>query len=237
VWNALLVTFTPEDWNRPTVCDRWSVRDIVGHLDAHAEEILRPWLFPFRDRTGARHHPELARLDAHMEAQVDAHRRHPIDDLRRQFVHDWERAIRRLARYPEVVRARRVATGVEGMAFLTIGTLADVIYLRDLWMHRDDICRATGRTAAHQPHDSEVVAQVLRELDRDFWSGPGVVLELTGDVVGAWSVGGEPFATTVRADTRHFMRLLAGRAARPEVALVRGDPAARGALSRTRVPF
>ena len=162
-WNALLATFTPDDWSAPTVCDRWSVRDIVGHLDGHAEEILRPWLFPFRDRTGARRHPELARLDAHMEAQVDVHRRRSVDDLRRRFARDWDRAVRRLARLPEFVRARGIATGIEAMPHLTLGTLADVIYLRDLWMHRDDICRATGRAAAPQPHDAEVVAQVLRD--------------------------------------------------------------------------
>ena len=236
-WNALLATFTPGDWNAPTVCDRWSVRDVVGHLDGHAEEILRPWLFPFRDRAGARRHPGLGRLDAHMEVQVDGHRRRSVDDLPQRFARDWDRAIRRLAHCPELVRARRIATGIDALPFLTLGTLADVIYLRDLWMHRDDVCRATGRLAVRQPQDTEVVAQVLRELDRDFWSGPGIVLELTGDVVATWAFGAPPFATTVRADARHFMRVLAGRASTPELALASGDATVRDALAATRVPF
>ena len=104
-------------------------------------------------------------------------------------------------------------------------------------MHRDDVCRATGRAAAPQPHDAEVVTQVLRELDLDFWSGPGFVLELTGDAAARWAIGAEPFATEVRADARHFMRLLAGRASSPELALVHGDATARDALAATRVPF
>ena len=220
----MLATFTPDDWSAPTVCDRWSVRDIVGHLDGHAEEILRPWLFPFRDRTGTRRHPELARLDAHMEAQVDVHRRRSVDDLRRRF--RARLGIVQSAGWPACpssVRARGIATGIEAMPHLTLGALADVIYLRDLWMHRDDICGATGRAAAPQPHDAEVVAQVLRELDRDFWSGPGVVLELTGDAAAIWAIGAAPSATQVRTDTRHFMRLLAGHASSPELALVHGD--------------
>ena len=124
------------------------------------------------------------------------------------------------------------------MPHLTLGELSDVIYLRDLWMHRDDVCRATGRAAAPQPHDAEVVAQVLRELDRDFWSGPGVVLELTGDAAGDDGRSARsPSPPSVRADARHFMRLLAGRASSPELALVHGDATARDALAATRVPF
>ena len=47
----------------------------------------------------------------------------------------------------------------------------------------------------------------------------------------------EPAATEVRADARHFMRVLAGRASSPELALVHGDATARDALAATRVPF
>jgi uncharacterized protein (TIGR03083 family) len=31
---AFLDTLTPEQWNAPTWCPKWSVQDLVGHLTA-----------------------------------------------------------------------------------------------------------------------------------------------------------------------------------------------------------
>lgn len=40
---AFLRTLSPEDWQRPSPCDRWQVTDVVAHLieDRHAERITR----------------------------------------------------------------------------------------------------------------------------------------------------------------------------------------------------
>jgi uncharacterized protein (TIGR03083 family) len=236
-WSSLLATLSDDEWDAPTVCDRWRVRDIVGHLIGHAEEIVRPWRFPIRDRRGRRTYPELPPLDAHMEIQVDEHRTLPIAQLAADYATTWARALRALRRMPEVVRRRAIDTGMEAMPRLTLGELADVIYLRDNWMHRDDVCRAIGRPTTREPHDAEVVAQVLRDLAHNFWSGAAFVVELSGHVEDAYAIGvGEP-AATVRVDTLHFMRVLAGRADHSEITCVSGDREIAEQLANTRVPF
>lgn len=80
------------------------------------------------------------------------------------------------------------APGVpRGAAF---GSLADVIYNRDLWMHRVDIARATGKPLAATAAGAGVVAQVVRNLDRG-WARPAFMLTLTGHA-GAWQIAGQP---------------------------------------------
>jgi uncharacterized protein (TIGR03083 family) len=236
-WSSLLATLSPEAWDAPTVCDRWSVRDIVGHLCGHAEEVGRPLRFAVRNRRGRSRHPDLGPLDSHMEIQVEEHRHLSTDELQDAYATAWARAFRRLARMPTLVRNFSVKTGIDAMPTLRLGELADIIYLRDHWMHRDDVCRAVGRPTAPQPYDEEVVGQVLRDLDRDFWSGPAVIVELSGCVTGPWRIGAGPIEATVQVDALHFMRLLAGRAREPDLRPVDGDPAAADALARVRVPF
>jgi hypothetical protein len=103
-------------------------------------------------------------------------------------------------------------------------------------MHRDDVCQATGKPFTTGGHDSVVVEQVLRDLD-DQWSGPAVVLELTGVVSGVWQLGaGEPVAA-VRADAMEYMRTLAGRQDAPALELVTGDRSACSAVTAARVLF
>nr|AHE14590.1 hypothetical protein asmbl_40 [uncultured bacterium] len=140
------------------------------------------------------------------------------------------------APHPGVIRALRVHSGAPAMPMFRVASLHDVIYLRDLWMHRYDICRATGRPFMIGAHDPAVVAQVLRDLD-GLWSGPPVVLELTGGAGGTWKVGsGEPVAT-VRVDAVAYMRMPAGRDGSPALEVVSGDPAVRATLAAVRVLF
>jgi uncharacterized protein (TIGR03083 family) len=118
---------------------------------------------------------------------------------------------------------------------LTLAYLFDVIAARDTWMHRVDIARATGRPMTHGRHEREIVAQIVRELHAG-WTGPAMVLELTGPVGGTWRVGnGEPVAT-VRADTVDYLRLVSGRNVRPELD-IEGDHAVARAASAARAVF
>lgn len=36
---SYLATLTPDQWNAPTLCDKWKVRDVVGHLVGGANKI------------------------------------------------------------------------------------------------------------------------------------------------------------------------------------------------------
>jgi uncharacterized protein (TIGR03083 family) len=235
-WSELLDGLGREDWSRPTPCTLWDVKDMVGHLCGHAEEDLRPWLFPLRDRRAARRHPQMTYIDGHMQVQVEEHREMTPAQVHERFVRVWPRANRRLRRVPGFIRRLRVPTGLPQPSKVSIAYLHDVIHPRDLWMHRDDVCRAIGAAFAPGMHTGAVVEQVLRDLDEQ-WSGPSVVLELTGATSGAWQLGlGLPVAT-VRADAVAYMRCLAGRGDDVALEVVAGDPSARAAGTAARVLF
>jgi hypothetical protein len=90
----------------------------------------------------------------------------------------------------------------------TIGYLLDVILTRDTWMHRMDICQATGRQPVlTADHDGVLVADIARE-----WAarhGPPCTLTLTGQAGGTWAWGsGGP---ALEMDAVEFCRVLSGR--------------------------
>ena len=162
-----------------------------------------------------------------------------IEELRAHYARVWAKAVRMLGRVPGVIRRQGIKTGMAEMPRIGFDYLHDIVYTRDNWMHRDDIGRALGREFEAHPHDGEVVAQVMRDLDLDFWKQPAVVVELTGIAPGTWQIGAGSPETTVRADALEFMRVLAGRSHDPAAALtlVAGDPEIAQRVADTRVPF
>jgi uncharacterized protein (TIGR03083 family) len=98
---------------------------------------------------------------------------------------------------------------------LSMRHLMWVTHSRDTWMHRLDICRATGRlfevTRAHDGRIAELVmADVAACLARKY-QGPALVFELTGLAGGKWQIGvGEP-AATIRMDVLDFNIFASGR--------------------------
>ena len=93
----------------------------------------------------------------------------------------------------------------------TLGYLVDVIYLRDLWMHRVDLHQALGRPfVATAEHDGRIVADVVAEWARRH--GEPFVLELTGAAGAAYTGGTRgPDAERLTMDAVAFCRTLAGR--------------------------
>jgi len=63
-----------------------------------------------------------------------------------------------------------------------------------------------------------------------------VLLELTGPAGGRWTLGTEPPAATVQADTVDYLRALSGRNDHPDLQ-VNGDPTAAPAAANARVVF
>jgi hypothetical protein len=92
-----------------------------------------------------------------------------------------------------------------------LGYLIDTIYLRDLWMHRIDLCQAVGR----QPelaadHDGRIVADIVSEWGRRH--AKAFVLDLTGTAGGSFVQRPErPEADHLSLDAVEFCRTLAGR--------------------------
>jgi len=98
----------------------------------------------------------------------------------------------------------------------TLGYLVDVIYLRDLWMHRVDLYRALGRPLVVDPdHDGRIVADVVAEWARRH--GRPFLLTLTGPAGGTFAGGrgderNEADTPRFTLDAVEFCRTLAGRA-------------------------
>jgi uncharacterized protein (TIGR03083 family) len=120
-----------------------------------------------------------------------------------------------------------------------------VIHSRDTWMHRLDICRATGnafeQTAAHDGRIAELVMRDLAEVFSRKIGGPALLFELTGIAGGDWNIGhGEP-AAVIRMDVLDFNIFASGRysyeRARP-LATITGDVrAAEKALQQILVLY
>lgn len=92
-----------------------------------------------------------------------------------------------------------------------LGYLVDTIYLRDMWMHRVDASRATGRSLRlTADHDGRIVADVVAEWARRH--GQPYVLELEGPAGGAFADrADDPAAERHQLDAIEFCRVLSGR--------------------------
>ncbi|WP_336319534.1 maleylpyruvate isomerase family mycothiol-dependent enzyme [Streptomyces lavendofoliae] len=235
---ATLEGLDPGDWSLRTACDGWTVRDLATHVVGQYEELARPWLLVGRTLLGRRRHPRLTPLHARNLCQVEARRSVPPGAVAGLLDRFGTRGLRALERLPGGVRRRIPLSPLfpesKELAEDSMDFLARVLVSRDTWMHRVDICDATGRDPVLREHDKEVVGQVLLDLALD-WSGPPVFLDLSGPAGGRWTLGRGAPAVVVQTDAVTMMRHLSGRPA-PGV-VYDGDPAAAAAVGAARVPF
>jgi uncharacterized protein (TIGR03083 family) len=205
----LLRALSPGDWARPTECPGWDVRAMAAHalgmveMAASLREQYRQFKLA-RGRGGVF-------IDALTGLQVDERQDMTPEQIIARFATRAPKAARGRRRTPVFIRHRtmpeRQPVGGRDEAW-TIGFLVDIILTRDPWMHRADICRATG--ADHvltAEHDGALVADVVAE-----WAarhGQPYTLRLTGPAGGSWTTGdGGPLIET---DAAGFCRALSGR--------------------------
>lgn len=207
----LLRSLSQDDWTKATDCPQWDVRAIAGHTTGMAlmatglKETLRQSLVSKR-RGGVP-------LDALTALQVQEHADLTTGELLVRFAAIGPRAARGRRRTPALVRRMKLLDpqDVGGTTERwTNGYLIDTILTRDPWMHRMDICQATGRAPVLTPdHDGLLVADVVQEwADRHHRQ---YHLNLTGPAGGRFSQGeGGPELTLDAVD---FCRVLSGRTA------------------------
>jgi len=221
---ALAAALTPDEWDRPTTdCPGWTVRDVLAHVagsmagTAMGEGSRQRKLAQQRSASSGR-----SFLDEMNQLQIAERADVTPEDLSRELRARVEPAVRARRRVPGLMR-RMPIPGAAGR--LTLGKLLDVILTRDAWMHRMDVCRATGRAPELTPaHDGRLVADVVRE-----WAGihgHPFTLRLTGPAggtyVGAGARAGPPgpdggagteasATTSLELDAVDFCRTLSGR--------------------------
>jgi uncharacterized protein (TIGR03083 family) len=165
----LLRTLGDDDWARPTDCTDWDVRALVAHLVAQCQDGLHLASMLRRELLRRRRYPDKPPVDAYMAVGVDDHRAASGPQLVERFASLWPRAARARRRRPAVLRRIKLDPGIPGQPRWRLDYLLDVIYNRDLWLHRVDLVRATGRPLVLGDHDRQIVAQVVRDLGRG-WS-------------------------------------------------------------------
>jgi len=221
----LLARLAPEHWSAPTANTGWNVRDTAGHMLGMVQmlssrpELFRQMITSTRQASKAKAPVSIDFLTA-LQVRRNAHL------TTAELIQRWQ------ALTPKAVRGRRRLPGwLLGRAMpeaqlvgghlerWTFGYLIDVILTRDPFMHRLDICAATGLDP--QPtaeHDGRLVDDVVHE-----WAerhAQPYTLELTGPAGGTWGTGGE----RITLDALQFCCTVSGR----------GD--ATGLLT-TSVPF
>ncbi len=228
----LLRSLQEWEWEAPTDCEGWKVRDIVAHLVGWAEcltsfgELRRQSAAAVK---GIRTYGDV--LTAQNEFQVSERRGLSHDRLLAAMESGLPRLGKvrnRLGRVGKAIPYYAPGVGVGSGRFFM-----DIIFSRDSLMHRIDISRAVGRDLVVTPSDRRII--------EDCWcdwanrSKADARLELSGAAGGHYSAGtGQQ--CTVAANGIELLRLFGGRAS-PDVVEIEGDVAAARRWLALGCPF
>jgi uncharacterized protein (TIGR03083 family) len=242
---SVVESLSGDDWNQPTDCTEWTVRDMVAHL-AGACAAYTSWSEFFHQMV---RNPYMrsakAPVDAINRLQIEDRAGRSPEELVAELREVGPKAARNRYRVPWLVRNLRAPFG-EPLGFALIGYLLNTIYTRDQWMHRADLCRTTGQTMRlTDQHDARIVELVLRDLAQKLQrtaSAPTIDLILTGGIHLDYRFGtGARADATITMDVIEFNRLASGRIT-PDVAAasagINGDTAAaQWFLNNSDVPY
>lgn len=204
----LMGTIRGAQWEKPTDCVGWTVRDIALHQVAVAEswsslpELMRQYLLGLP--ATIRRKGQL--VDGANAVGIRDRSRLSVEDLLERSERSRHRLLEVRRRSGRLVRGIPLPTGPLG--WITVGDLFDIILTRDTWMHRVDICRATGRRL---DLDAELDRLLIADMVRD-WAGRhrrAFQLNLLGPAGGRYGVGGG--GESIEIDAVEFARTLSGR--------------------------
>lgn len=227
-----LYTLDDAQWAAPTDCEGWTVKDIASHVCGWAEVLVS--FKEARTQVGGafRRRKELGNiLDAQNQVQADAGRRISTEELLLRLEEGLPRMVKRRAALGKWAKHTPIWGPPFGVS--NLGYLCNVIFTRDVFMHRIDIARATGTELELGPSEQRIVADIAREWARE--ASGAVRLELTGAAGGMYVVGARPHAK-LTADAVEFCRYQAGRAD-TSVFEATGDRAIVDRRLKVRVPF
>jgi uncharacterized protein (TIGR03083 family) len=208
----LMVELEPQHWSAPTVNTGWDVRDTAGHMLGMVQmmsslpQLLTQMSTSIREAKKAKAPVSIDFLTA---LQVRRNAGLTTAELIRRWRSLAPKAVRGRSRMPGLLlrqsmpEAQLVGGRLERWTF---GYLVDVILTRDPFMHRLDICAATGLDPqVTSDHDGRLVDDIVRE-----WAerhGQPYTLELNGPAGGIWGTGGE----RITMDALEFCRVVSGR--------------------------
>lgn len=214
---GLLSELAPEDWDRPTDCTLWTVKEVVAHCLGNMEANDSMLELVHQLRTAARRAKRSGnvKIDEMTSLQVEERRDLTGPQMAERVRTMAPRALKGRRKVPALAR-RLVKLEVPPPHFsMTLGYLIDHVYTRDVWMHRVDISRATGREMAlDAQHDREVVATIVCDWESAHDQPYELILEGPAGGVFRRGEGGE----RLTLDAVEFCRIVSGR----DVAAARG---------------
>jgi uncharacterized protein (TIGR03083 family) len=218
---TLLRRLDSGDWSRPTDNEQWDVRATVLHLlgAAEANASLRESASQFvRGKRlfkviGGHHW-----VDGINEIQIRDRAGLTDEQIVRRYEVAAPKAVKVRRAIPAPIRKIRAIDMGEPIGKETVGYLMDMVYTRDVWMHRVDIAGATGHELElTAEHDGRMVADMVAEWAALF-DGP-FTLELTGVAGGHYhrgfsqpGAGDDPNREHATLDAVEFVRIISGRA-------------------------
>ncbi|WP_420628530.1 maleylpyruvate isomerase family mycothiol-dependent enzyme [Candidatus Leptofilum sp.] len=184
---ALLETLDGSDWQQPTYCTEWNVRDMVAHLagavtgsTSRAEFLRQNVKHPYVKEAANG-------IDGTNRLQLEERLTKTPDELIAEFRQNGQVAVNNRQKLPWLVRQLPVP-GVGNF-----GYLMDIIYPRDQWMHRYDICAATGKKmVVTREHDGRLIDLVLLDIAKKLvkqLASRNIVLRLTGALSSDYQFG------------------------------------------------
>ena len=184
---ALLESQDGADWQQPTYCTEWNVRDMVAHLAGAMTGSTSLREFVRQNVT----HPYVKAaaypVDGTNRLQIEERAKQNTADIIAEFRQNGPIAIKNRQKLPWLVRQLPIP-GVGNF-----GYLMDIIYPRDEWMHRYDICAATGKKMViTQEHDGRILNLVLLDIAKKLQkpsAGRTIVLHITGALSGTYQFG------------------------------------------------
>lgn len=215
---TLVESLEEDDWKQPTDCTAWNVRAVLAHQASHPKGAASVWEFidqfnPFRFLSYIGKGMNL--LDAANQRQVDIRAQRSTGELITEIRQYAEPSIQNRQSFPFFIRMMTIP--VPAQSFKVSGAdLLDIIYTRDMWMHRYDIARATGREFVRTAeHDGRIVELIVRELQQSLARTLGsraVTYHLTGAAGGTWQLGSSDTPeVTFTLDVMELNRIASGR--------------------------
>jgi uncharacterized protein (TIGR03083 family) len=211
---AMLSTLDETDWTTRTDCPDWDVRQMYLHVLGACEGGASMFenvgqmraAFSYRKKFGG---PLEAALSA---VQIQKREELSPGEIVAKLETTAPKTVRGRKRTPSIMR-NHAKMAIDGPVHesWTIGYLIDTIYLRDMWMHRVDATRVTGKPIElSQDHDGRIVADVVAEWARRH--GRPFTLELEGPAGGTFAQDTDsPETEHITLDAVEFCRILAGR--------------------------
>ena len=205
-FEQVLATLPRSGWARPTACPPWDVRLLAAHVLGATEANASPWEMLRQLRHGRR--GCAVEVDPVSAVQVRRRRLLSPEELLARYRVAVPGAVRWRFRWARRLGATPLRVGAPVHETWPLRYLMTTIYTRDVWLHRDDVCRAAGRRTELTPeHDGRIVADVVAD-----WAsrhGRPFRLALHGSAGGEFRSGGG--GPEHALDATEFCRVLSGR--------------------------